>query len=191
MKNQHQQGPGLTASVSPEAKTSGTKLPTPKGNLLVSFQGIFFIMSHLSHYVPWSDTIVDGTLITAAMYEVMKDDIGPDKIMDLTPFQEKRAAIIAENLKKDPLYKLSDEQRDSAIRMINLKREAHYEGITVGELLHRKEIRAQRAAKRERQQQNDNSVSPSVKTTTKEGVTHFSLGNLKILEALRRTVQYT
>jgi hypothetical protein len=186
LKTMIQQGPKPAAPTYPakptcvSPKKSPTKLPTPKGNWLVSFEGKFFIMTPKGTYCPWKDTVITGEPMDSRTYDQLHYEIGWGMMSSLTAKEERSACIIAHHLEKDPLYGLSDEQR-SAIAI--LKEEAATEKIPVKELLRRKKIRAEREGKRDLKKAanaaQEKKPLERIKTESKEdGRTYYSMSSI-------------
>lgn len=164
----------------------GTKLPTDNGNLLVNYHGIFFFMTHLGHYVPWIRTLKCGELVKSPEYARLKKSIGEEKLKPLTPFQEKCAAKHAAGITNDPLYKLTDSQKETVIENRENYLAATAENISVEEYLRRKKIRDERAAEKALKTSKAAPPPPVIKVRSdKSGYTGFVLGSLPIFGSLR------
>lgn len=189
MAKQNEQGVELIGSTPSTAKSNGKKMRGNDGNLIVNYHSMFFKMTTSGKYVPWPPTIDHGKLMPSQEWSRLRKEIyGNDQLPleFLTDFQNKRAAKIADELRKDPLYKLTETQREFALeKKLNMEA-AREEGVPLEEYLRRKKIREERANKKAMDAQNAPAKIVPMQVKTTNGEVSFFLGNVKGFDKLKQ-----
>lgn len=157
---------------------SGKRFMTDNGNMAVNFHNTFFFMDRFGNYIPWTLTLRHGKLLPQQEWVRLRNLAGgADVVKELTPFLNKKAAAIAEHLKNDAYYKMSEDQKKEAVQNRQNYLNAQAEGIDVDEYLRREEIRKQREEKR---QKKEISITPAkvIPIKMNNGRASFFIGTL-------------
>lgn len=169
----------------------GKRFMTENGNMAVNFHNTFFLMDRLGNYIPWSQTLHHGKLIPQQEWLRIRDCVGgKDVVKELTPFLNRRAATIAQALRQDPLYKMSESQKEVAMKNRADYLNAQAEGVTVEEYLRREGIREERKAKRALRVTLAETPKP-IPVRVEHGRTNFFLENVPGFANLQKTFAKT
>lgn len=164
----------------------GTRFMTTEGNMCVNFHNMFFFMTRLGKYVPWKLTLHHGALLPHKEWVRIRDlSGGTESVKPLTDFLNKKASIIAEQLRTNRFFGLTEDQKSEAeLNRYNFVM-AQKENITVEEYLKRKAVRDERAAARASKPVVVPAKPMPVKTKNGE-MTYFSLEYLPAMQQLKQ-----